>query len=48
MGDAIKEGCGHFGVAEDGYPFGEAQVCGDNEGCLFVELADQVEQQGTA
>ena len=35
-------------LAEDGDPFGKAEICGDHERGFFVELADQVEQQGSA
>ena len=48
MGDAIEECGGHLGITEHRDPFGEGQVGGDDQGCLFVELADQVEQQGAA
>ena len=48
MGDAIEECGGHLGITEHRDPFGEGQVGGDDQGCLFLELADQVEQQGAA
>lgn len=45
---AIEESGGHFGVAEDGGPFAEAQIGGDDDTGALVELAKQVEQQGSA
>lgn len=39
---AEKRGC-HLGIAEDGDPFCELQICGDDDTGLLVELADQVE-----
>ena len=45
MGDAIEHGGGHFGVVENGRPFTEGEVGGDDYRSLFVELADQVKQQ---
>ena len=48
MGNAIEQGGGHFGIAEHRDPFRERQVGGDDQGGLFVELADQMEQQGAA
>lgn len=44
MGQAIQQRRGHLGVPEDGRPFGEGQVGGDDDGGLFVEAADQVEK----
>ena len=45
VGEAVEQrGC-HLGVAEDGWPFAERQVCRDDAGCALVELADQVEQE---
>lgn len=48
VGDAIKQCGGHFGVAEDGDPFGKAEVGGDHQAGFFIELADEVEQQSPA
>ena len=48
MGETVEQGGGHLGIAEDVGPFGEVQVGGDGEAGVFVQLADQVEQQGTA
>ena len=43
--EPIEHGGGHLGVAEDLRPIGESEVRGDDDGGIFVELADQVEQQ---
>ena len=48
MGEAVEERGGHLGVAEDGRPFAEGEVRGDDDGALLVELADQVEEQLSA
>ena len=48
VSDAVEERGGHLWVAEDRDPFGEAEIGCDDEGCLFVELADEMEQQGAA
>jgi len=48
MGQAIEQGGGHFGVAEDAWPFAEAEVGGDDHRDLLIEVADQVEQELTA
>ena len=48
MGQAIEHGGGHLGVAEDLRPIGEGEVGGDQQGGVFVELADQVEEQLSA
>ena len=48
VGQAIEQRGSHFGVAEDGGPFAEAEIgCDDDAGAL-VELAQQVEEQGAA
>jgi hypothetical protein len=44
-GEAIEQGLGHLGVAEDRWPFAEGEVGGDDNGRAFVKLADKVEQQ---
>jgi hypothetical protein len=48
VGEAVQQGGGHLGVAEDLHPFAEVEVGGDDERGLLVELADQVEQQRAA
>ena len=45
MGQAIEHGGGHLGVAEHLGPIGEGEIGGDQQRGVFVELADQVEQQ---
>ena len=44
VSDAVEERGGHLWVAEDRDPFGEAEIGCDDEGCLFVELADEMER----
>ena len=44
MGEAIEERGGHLGVAEDGRPFAEAEIGGDDDAGAFVELGQQVEE----
>ena len=48
MGEPVEQGRGHLGVAEDGGPFGEAEIGGDDHAGALIELAQQVEQQGAA
>jgi hypothetical protein len=48
MGEPVEQGSGHLGIAEHAGPFAEAQIGGDGDTGAFVELAQQVEQQGTA
>ena len=43
MRHPVEEGGCHLGIAEDGDPFTELQVGGDDDAGLLVELADQVE-----
>ena len=45
MGEAVEQRRGHFRVAEHAGPFPESQVRGHRDGCAFIELADQMEQQ---
>ena len=45
MGQAIEQGGGHFGVAEDTWPFTEVEIGGDDHRGLLVEVADQMEQE---
>jgi hypothetical protein len=45
VGQAVQNrGC-HFGVSENLWPVGEGEICGDQQGGVFVELSDQVKQQ---
>jgi len=48
VGEAVQQGGGHLGVAEDLHPFAEVEVGGDDERSFFIELAGQVEQQRPA
>ena len=48
VGEAIEQGGGHFGIAEHAGPLAEAEVGGDDDAGVFIELAEQVEQQRTA
>jgi hypothetical protein len=45
MGEAIEQCSGHLGVAEDGGPFTERQVGGDDDAGALVEFRDEVEEQ---
>jgi hypothetical protein len=45
MGEPVEECRGHLGVAEDGGPFAEGEIGGDDHRGLLVEPADQVEQE---
>src|SRR5712692_1950509 len=45
MGEAVEERCGHLGVAEDGGPFGEGEIGGDDDRGALVETADEVEEE---
>jgi hypothetical protein len=47
MGQPIEKRRCHFGVSEDLHPFSEGEVGGHDQSGLFIELADQVEEQGT-
>ena len=41
----VEHGGRHFGVAEHLRPIGEGEIGDDQQRGVFVELADQVEQQ---
>jgi hypothetical protein len=45
--DAAEQRGGHRGIAEDLYPFPEAEVRCDGQSGTLIELTDPVEQQGT-
>ena len=45
MRQAIEHGGGHPGIAEYLRPIGESQIGGDQQRRVFVQFADQVEQQ---
>jgi catechol 2,3-dioxygenase-like lactoylglutathione lyase family enzyme len=44
VGQPVEQGRGHLGVTEDAGPFGEAEVGGDDDAGLLVELGEQVEE----
>jgi hypothetical protein len=48
VGKPVKQRSCHFGVIKHGRPFREAQVGRDDDPGVFVQLRQQVEQQGTA
>ena len=48
MGEPVEQRCRHLGIAEDGGPFAEAEVGGDDDAGAFVERAQEMEQQRTA
>lgn len=43
--EVIEQRSGHLRVAEDGGPFGEAEVGGDGNACALVELVQQMKEQ---
>ena len=45
VGEAVEESGGHLGVAEDGGPFAEGEVGGDDDRGLLIETAHEVEEQ---
>ena len=45
MGETVEQRGGHLGVAEDGGPFAEGEVGGDDDRGSLVEPAHQVEEQ---
>jgi hypothetical protein len=44
VGEPVEERRGHLGVAEDGEPFAEGQVGGDDHRGALVELAQECAQ----
>lgn len=48
MGEPVEQCCCHLCVAEDLRPFTEAEVGRDDDAGALIELAQKVEQQGTA
>jgi hypothetical protein len=48
MCEAVEQRRRHLGVAEDGGPFAEGEVCGDDDRGALVEAVDEVEQELTA
>jgi len=45
MRQPVEQRRGHFGIAEDAGPFAKGEVGRDDDGCAFVETADEVEQK---
>src|SRR3954451_7357104 len=45
MGEAVEQCGGHLGVTEDGWPFAEGEIGGDDDRGALIEPADQMEQQ---
>jgi hypothetical protein len=45
VGQAIEQRGGHLGIAEDGRPFAEGEVGGDDDRGPLLEPADEVEQE---
>jgi hypothetical protein len=39
MGEAVEERGGHLGIAEDGRPFAEGEIGGDDHRGLLIEAA---------
>ena len=48
VGEAVQQRGSHLGVAEDARPFGKRQVGGNQHAGVFIELGQQVKQQGAA
>jgi len=44
VGEPVEQCGGHLGITEDGSPFTEAQVRGDDDAGALVELAQKVEE----
>lgn len=45
MRQSVEQCRGHLGIAEDGRPFPEGEIGGDDDRGAFVEPADEVEQE---
>jgi hypothetical protein len=45
MREPIEQRGGHLGIAEDGRPFAEGEIGGDDDGCALIEAADEMEEQ---
>ena len=48
VSEAVEESGRHLGVTEDGGPFAEAEIGGDDDAGALVELAEEMEQQSAA
>ena len=45
MGETVEQRRGHLGIAENGGPFAEGEVGGDDDRGTLVEPAHEVEEQ---
>ena len=45
MGQAVEQRGRHFGIAEDGRPLAEGEVCSDDDRGTLIESADKVEEE---
>lgn len=48
VGEPVEQSGGHLGAAEDGGPFPESEVGGDDDGGPLAEPTDQVEEELSA
>src|SRR5580700_1190352 len=48
VGETVEQRGRHLGVAEHGGPFAEAEISRDDDAGALVELAQQMEEQGSA
>jgi len=48
VGEAVEQCRGHLGIGEDAGPLGEAQVGGNHDAGVLVELGEQMKEQGPA
>lgn len=45
MGETVKKGSRHFGIAKYAWPFAKGEVRRDDNRCSLVELRDEMEEQ---
>ena len=45
MGEAVEQRSRHLGVTEDGWPFAEGEIGGDDDRGALIELAHEMEEQ---
>src|SRR5690606_21186644 len=45
MGETVKKGSCHFGIAKDAWPFAKGEVRRDDNRCSLVELRDEMGEQ---
>ena len=48
VGQSVQKGGCHFGIGEHGWPFSEGKVGCQQNGCAFVEFADEMQDQAPA